>query len=93
MKNGVMNGRNTNKKTKQKMNKKHNERKEGSDRGEEIHTLKVVSSEEVISVWPFWLNWQCSTVLVCPSRVARSFPEGISNTWKKKKNFELQIFK
>lgn len=46
----------------------------------------VVSSEDVISVWPFWQNWQCSTVFVCPSSVARVFPDGTSNTWKEERN-------
>lgn len=49
-------------------------------------TRMVVSSEDVISVWPFWLNLQCSTVLVCPDRVAKSFPEGTSNTWEEQTN-------
>lgn len=46
----------------------------------------VVSSEDVISVWPFWQNWQCSTVFVCPSSVARVFPDGTSNTWKEERH-------
>lgn len=60
----------------------HAGREEGGERGKRggERTLMVVSSEDVMSVWPFWLNWQCSTVLVCPFRVARDFPEGISNT-------------
>lgn len=74
----MMNGRTTNRKTKQKTEKQ----KAQMEEGKELHTLIVVSSEDVMRVWPFWLNWQCSTVLVCPSRVARSFPEGTSNTWK-----------
>lgn len=49
-------------------------------------TLMVVSSEDVTSIWPFWLNWQCSTVLVCPSREARTFPVGTSSTWREEIN-------
>lgn len=47
---------------------------------ENVLTLMVVSSEDVSSVWPFWLNWQWNTVLVCPSREARTFPVGTSRT-------------
>lgn len=43
-------------------------------------TLIVVSSEEVISVWPSWLNWQQKTVLVCPSNMANTCPVGSSST-------------
>lgn len=43
-------------------------------------TLMVESSEEVISVWPSWLNWHQKTVLVCPSKVANTFPVGSSST-------------
>lgn len=45
-------------------------------------TLMVVSSEEVISVWPSWLHWHQKTVLVCPSKVANTFPVGSSSTWR-----------
>lgn len=49
-------------------------------------TLMVVSSEDVISVWPSWLNWQQKTVLVCPSKVASTFPVGSSSTWRGETN-------
>lgn len=49
------------------------------ERGEP--TLMVVSSEEVISFWPSLLNWHQKTVLVCPSKVANTFPVGSSSTW------------
>lgn len=69
------------------INKKQRERgreQQGEERSSAF-TLMVVSSEDVISVWPFRVNRQCSTDLVCPSRVARSFPEGTSNTWKEER--------
>lgn len=50
------------------------------ERGEP--TLMVVSSEDVISFWPSWLNWHQKTVLVCPSKVANTFPVGTSSTWR-----------
>lgn len=57
----------------------------------EENTLMVVSSEDVISVWPPWVKRQCSTVLVCPCKVARSFPEGTSSTWEEETNTSIQI--
>lgn len=61
---------------------KTKQRKE--ERGEP--TLMVLSSEEVRSVWPSWLNWQQKTVLVCPSKVANTFPVGSSSTWTGESN-------
>lgn len=64
--------------------------KQGKDeRGEP--TLMVVSSEEVISVWPSWLNWQQKTVLVCPSKVASTFPVGSSSTCRVETNTSAML--
>lgn len=54
-------------------------------------TLMVVSSEEVISVWPSRLNWHQKTVLVCPSKVANTFPVGSSSTWTGETNTWFKI--
>ena len=41
----------------------------------------VPSSEEEMSVFPSRENWQCSTVLVWPGRLAKRAPDGSSTTW------------
>lgn len=59
---------------------------------EKALTLIVVSSEDVSRVWPFWPNWQCNTVLVCPSSEARTFPLGTSRTlWGKMEGSHMRV--
>lgn len=68
---------------------KNGSKQRKNERGEP--TLMVASSEEVISVWPSWLNWHQKTVLVCPNKVANTSPVGSSSTWTGETNTGFKI--